>query len=137
MDVTVETQCSRCLKKEEQRLSLEDAQEMEKRDKEREAAQDDLKAQLENLLKGMDQLAPDLVLIQRDPSEGYKVRMLNELCYTPDAKRNKGCKARVDILMKEIFMENPKPTKPKPKNKPADKNKGKGEGQNAGEGGDK
>jgi len=134
MEVTVETQCSRCLKKEEVRVSLEQAQEMEAVNKERETAQDSLKTNLANLLMEMHDLAPDFVLIQQVNKGDFRVRMLNELCDNPEAKR-KGCKARVEVLMKEIFMENPRPVA-QPKKKNNKKDKGSKKGAETSEGGE-
>lgn len=140
MDVTVETQCSRCNRKEERRVSLEEAQQMEAANNTRAEHQEGLVTQFEDALSANIKLAPDFVLIRRTPGKkrGFDIRVLNELCHIPDAKRNKGCTARVEVLVKEIFMENPKPeSKGKGKGKGKGKNKGDGKDDPGGEGGGK
>lgn len=114
MDVTVETQCSRCDRKDEKRVSLEVAQQMEQQVHERETVQHEVMSDLEEMLQKLGSNAPALMIARQTPNGAFEIRALNDLCHAPEAKRNKGCQTRVDFLVKEIFMENPKP-EPKPK----------------------
>jgi len=118
MEVTVEVSCGRCAKKEKRALSLEEAQAL--------GVKTDRKAELESELqeslnKVLSSDHPDVVIAVRNESGGYDVKHLDSLCDVPDAKRNKGCKNRVDTLLGDIFMTNepsPKKKKPAVKKKP-------------------
>jgi len=135
MDVIVETQCSRCRKKSEERIPLEKAQEMEQCANTRINAQAELSGKIQELLKNAGSNGPELLIAQAT-ADGYSVQILNEMCHTPAAKRNKGCVPRVEFLVKEIFMQNPAPPKSKPKSKGKENkgkdDKGKNNGKNEG-----
>lgn len=100
MDVKIEIQCERCQKKNEKILPLEQAQGLEQRQVERDTAFREFGNKVTEMYN--DNL-PELIMIQKSPSQDVTLYSLNDLCTAPDAKRNKGCKARVDALITEIF----------------------------------
>ena len=117
MEVTVEVSCGRCDKKEKRSLSLEEAQAL--------GVKTDQKAELEASLEETlnDTLTvdhPDLIIAVRNDTGGYDIKHLDSLCDAPGAKRNKGCKNRVETLLGDIFMTNEVASK---KKKPAAKKK--------------
>jgi hypothetical protein len=102
MNVTVQTQCGRCGKKDNKEMSLGAAQELETAEKNREQNVMELKLQLEQLLTDEH---PDLIVLSRT-SNGYDVNTLDNMCDAPDAKRNRGCASRVKTLVNEMFLLN-------------------------------
>jgi hypothetical protein len=68
------------------------------------------------------ELAPTLVMFVKNSEGGYDSRTLDILCSRPDATRNKGCEARVQELLSDIFDlkkdEVKKPRKPREKKIP-------------------
>lgn len=61
------------------------------------------------------EFGPDVLVCLRTGGE-YKVMALDNLCEKPeDAKKKKGCKARVQQLVEDIFMLNRKPRKSRKK----------------------
>ena len=117
MDVTVQLECGRCSKSAARSLSLDEAQSIVERAESKEELAEDLTSQLNTILTDDH---PSLVIAVRQADGTYTVKTLDDLCDAPDAKRNKGCKARVDALIKDIFMENPPTEK---KRKPSAKKK--------------
>lgn len=54
---------------------------------------------------------PDYIFLARNEGGTYDVKTLDSLCDAPDAKRNKGCRTRVETLLGDIFMTNEAPKK--------------------------
>lgn len=109
MDVKIESKCGRCGKKHEQTMSLERAAGM--------SAEEQKKAQALSLIQEFasalnPDLHPELVMIHKNEGGAYEVHTLDNLCSNTDAKRNKGCSARVMSLVSEIFAA-PKEKKPR------------------------
>jgi hypothetical protein len=119
MQVKIETTCGRCGKKEEKSVSLEEAQRLESMEAERGAAAAELSEILNSTLG---RKHPDLIILYRDKeAEKYAVESMSNLCSIPDAKRNRGCEARVISLLKDIYFRD-QPKKPsKPKKEPGPK----------------
>ncbi len=117
MEVTVEVKCGRCGKKENRSLSLEEAQALSAKADEKAAVEEDLTRLLNETLGDNH---PDLIIAVRHSNGDYDVKHLDTLCDAPGAKRNKGCKSRVETLVGDIFMTNeaaPKKKKPAAKKK--------------------
>jgi len=113
MQVKIETTCGRCKRVEEKTVSLEAATAIESLATERAQAAEKL-SELLNSHLGV--VHPDLIILYRSPNmDKYAVESMSDLCSTPDAKRNKGCEARVVSLLKEIYLRDlpKKPSKPK------------------------
>lgn len=125
MEVTVELKCGRCGKVEPRALSLAAAQQLS----ENEAQKDEALEHLPELLnQKLGPEHPDVIVVIRNSDGAYEIQTLDNLCSSPDAKRNKGCQARVQTLLDDMFMRNPKapkkaPSKPKQKKekKPSEK----------------
>ena len=103
MEVTVETNCSRCGKSESKTMGLAEAQALESKGVAEKQLISDLKDQLGSILTADH---PDLVIASKNDDGTYSVQTLDNLCYSPDAKRNKGCVQRVRTLLDEMFMRN-------------------------------
>jgi hypothetical protein len=103
MEVTVAMNCGRCGKKESRSLSLEEAQTLMDRSEAKTETQENLVTELNELL-GDDH--PDVIIAIRTADGVYEVKTLDSLCDAPGAKRNKGCKTRVETLVGDIFMTN-------------------------------
>lgn len=111
MEVIVEVGCGRCGKKEKRALSLEEAQALGTKTDRKIEIESGLEAAFNDVLTADH---PDIVIAVRNGSgERYTVKHLDSLCDVPDAKRNKGCKNRVETLFSDIFMANPAPVKKK------------------------
>jgi len=115
MEVTVTVDCGRCGKKETRTLLLEEAQELLAQNEVKEGMLSDLESELNDVLKAEH---PELI-IARKVGDKYEIKTLDSLCHTPDAKRNKGCKTRIDTLIGDIFMINEAPPKKKKDATPA------------------
>jgi len=133
MDVKVQVKCGRCSKSEEKTVTLEGAAEMDEAQLDADRKFGDFTAGVKEVVGtvGYQESGPEVIVMQRTDT-GYEIRQLSDMCSTPDAKRNKGCKSRVDYLVKEIFLQNPKkpatPKKPKdppPQDPPAQTQKKK------------
>jgi len=109
MEVTVTLNCGRCGKKETQQLHLEAAQELLAQNEAKAGMLADLDTDLNDVLKAEH---PEFI-IARKVGDRYEIKTLDALCHTPDAKRNKGCKTRVDALIGDIFMTNEAPPRKK------------------------
>jgi len=103
MEVTVKTQCGRCGKSEEKVMGLEDAQALEAKEANLQELVTRLGPQLNELLT-IDH--PDLVIASKNSDGTYSVETLDNLCSSPEAKRNKGCLGRVHTLIDDMFMRN-------------------------------
>ena len=113
MQVKVETTCGRCSKVDEQSMELSAAQNMENETEARAKAAAELVPIFNEAFSSPE--FPDIVVAVRSEDGTYSVKSLDQLCHNPDAARNKGCKARVDSLIHDIFtME---PAKPRAKKK--------------------
>lgn len=131
MQVKIEIGCGRCKRVEEKTVSLEEAQRIESTAVERLKLAEELPGLLNSQLN---QKHPDLIVMYRAPgTEAYDVKSMSNLCSSPDAKRNKGCEARVISLLHEISLQLPKPVKPKkePGSKPQKNENKKKNGQEA------
>lgn len=126
MNVIAEIKCDRCSKIDKRSLTLEEAQALGDREKVKEEKAQNLELELNQLLT---ENHPDIIIAIRDSEDSYTVKSINNLCIAgPEAKRNRGCKARVDTLISDIFMINkPAPKKVAPKKeaptKPVSENK--------------
>lgn len=109
MEVTVTLDCGRCNRKETKQVQLTEAQELLAQNEAKVGILADLEAALNDVLKAEH---PELI-IARKVGDQYEIKMLDNLCHTPDAKRNKGCKVRVDTLIGDIFMTNEAPPRKK------------------------
>ncbi len=116
MEVLVEVKCGRCGKTDTRSLTLEEAQALSAKTDAKDAMSAELAAELNSIL-GDDH--PDVVIAIRE-GEFYNIQTLDSLCDAPDAKRNKGCKTRVDTLLGDIFMTNEPPKKKVVKKDPAE-----------------
>lgn len=119
MEVKLETQCPRCGKKTEKAVPLEVAQELAERQAQAKLAADKFTNDLKNLYNATTGL-PDIVTIfrpmQGDDRESPVVWFFkDDLCDAPDAKRNKGCIARVRTLLEEIYFPGTKKAPRKPR----------------------
>ena len=115
MDVKIVQNCSRCGRKEEKTVSLEIAQELNKTAEARKQEADNLPTVFNETFKNS--LYPEIVVAVRFPGEEYyNVNTLDGLCERPGAERNKGCRARVNNLLKAVFeVEKTVKKTPKPK----------------------
>ena len=131
MDVKVKVKCGRCSKSEEKSVSLEAAQKMDGAQIEADRKFEDFAAGVKEVVGsvGYEEDGPEVIVMVRTAT-GYDIKQLSNMCSTPEAKRNKGCQSRVDYLVKEIFLQNPKkPSTPKSKDNSggaAPPNNGKG-----------
>ncbi len=108
MEVQVAVNCGRCGKKETRSLSLEGAQELLERTEAKDELNEKLSEELNELLSSEH---PDYIFLARNEGDTYDVKTLDSLCDSPDAKRNKGCKTRIETLLGDIFMTNEAPKK--------------------------
>lgn len=123
MEVTVELTCGRCGKIDAKSLTLEEAQALSDKEKEKALALENLPVKFN---EAFNRNYPDVIIATRTPSGAYEVHTLDNLCTLPNAKRNKGCDARVRALLDDMFMRNPKPANkqtPKAKKKKGPENK--------------
>lgn len=104
MDVKIVKTCGRCNKTQEETVPLEEAQQLDADSKAAEVAA----GEVEHLINEVLTEAHPPVVISIWTGSGYKTRTLSDLC---DGTR--GCAGRVETLVKEIFLENPKPKKKK------------------------
>lgn len=127
MEVKVPLKCGRCGRTEEKSVPMETAQTMvEEINRKAQAL-----AGLKDFASGLDPaLSPAVILFVRKENL-YEVKTLDNLCEKPDAKRNKGCAARVTELLKDIFelhlgeKKERKPRAPKDPNAPPKEKNGK------------
>ena len=119
MEVKVQKSCGRCGRKTEMTVTLETASAMAVQEKEAQDKWDRLSAVL---AKSVGEIfpngGPELIVLNKS-QDGYGVGKLENLCSLPGAERNRGCQARVNALLKEIFMENKKARKPRSKKEKA------------------
>ena len=119
MEVKVPMTCGRCGRSDEKTVSIETAQALVNEITSKSEVLTNLKAYGEQLDKN---LSPAVILYLRT-SDGYILKTLDNLCQKPDAKRNKGCNARVNELLKDIFemgRGEPKERKPRKVKEKAD-----------------
>lgn len=117
MDVKLTKKCGRCEREEEVVVSLEVAAQMEAAAKVQAEKGEKLQAQIQQLLVETypDGGGPDVVVVLQHEGQ-YHIKQLSNLCSIPDAKRNRGCKARVATLFQDMFMLlEKKPVTRKPK----------------------
>jgi hypothetical protein len=114
MEVKVEKTCPRCGKVEERTIPLEAAQALEGEAQKRQDALASLAIYAGTLDPAVH---PEVIVIWRGEGQTYYVDAFDGLCSSPDAKKNKGCLARVGTLIQEIFTrpENRAPRKPRTK----------------------
>lgn len=121
MDVKIKAKCGRCNKAEEKTVTLEQASNLEEAQLDADRKFEDFTGVVKDAIEKLeyDKKGPEVIVMQRTET-GYEIRQLSDMCSAPDAKRNKGCQSRVDYLVKEMFLQNPKkPSTPKkPKDKP-------------------
>lgn len=132
MEVKVPLKCGRCGRIEEKSVQMDEAQKLVEEINQKAA----ILANLKSMAQGIDSnLGPSfIVFVLR--GDGYEVKTLDNLCMKPDAKRNKGCAARVNELLKDIFELRagaPKERKPRipkdPNTLPKEKNGKNGKGK--------
>lgn len=115
MDVKVQKKCGRCGRKEEVTVSLEKATELATQEKNEQLNWVDLSGKLAEMVQTTyPNGGPEFIMLTRSQA-GYGVGKLENLCNLPGAERNRGCQARVNALLTEIFMENKKERKPRTK----------------------
>jgi hypothetical protein len=121
----VEQTWGRCGRTDEQTLDAQEVMALDERD----AACDQADQNVEALInESLSEFHPDVVIAVRNAEGRYTVKGLRNLCDQPDAKRNKGCATRVQTLVDDIFMVNPKkPAAKKPKNTPPEEPNPSGE----------
>lgn len=131
MEVIVEVKCGRCSKKDNRSLSLEEAQALSAKADKKNELEADLQSALNTILTSDH---PDIIIaIRAEGADAYAIKHLDNLCDAPGAKRNKGCKTRVETLLGDIFMTNevpPKAKKPSVKKKTQPKETISPEGDN-------
>ncbi len=110
MDVKIKSSCGRCNKSEEKTVTLEQAAALNTAAQNEKRQFDEFTVAVTQAIEdaGYGDDGPEVIVIHRNPAKGYNVLQLSNMCSSPDAKRNRGCKARVEYLLKEIFMTNPK-----------------------------
>lgn len=114
-NVKLEDKCRRCGKKDEQSMSLDAAKAELTRRTEREIADSTLQ---ENLAHTLSSLEPDIIIAVRDENTGeYAIKTMDrdQLCHSPDAKRQKGCRNTVANILESLFLEPKKGRTPKKK----------------------
>jgi len=109
MEVTVTLDCGRCGKKETKQVQLTEAQELLAQNEAKAGILTDLETELNDVLKPEH---PELIIARKVDGQ-YTIKMLDNMCHTPDAKRNKGCQTRVETLIGDIFMTNEAPPRKK------------------------
>lgn len=127
MDVKIETKCERCGKKSEKTLPLEAAQAMSAADTRKQTAVNNFLTELKKIYTAEQ---PEVIVVRRTSDGQVAVQHFDQLCSSPDAKRNRGCSSRVDTLIEEIFKPpkeetQRKPRTPKTKEPKEPKEKGK------------
>ena len=127
MEVTLAQTCSRCGKTKAIPVTVEKVMAAQERQKKQETYVKTFIDTINDTLPP--EFGPEVVICYRSDA-GYGVRVLNELCDTPEgAKKRKGCKQRVLALLDDIFVGVKKTgakKKPAPKkNGNKDKSKGK------------
>ena len=106
MEVKIETTCGRCSKREELSVSLEEAQDLQKKWEASETHAQEVPKLINNVL-GSEH--PDIVIAVKSDDGNYAVKTLRDLC-----KGERSCSSAVARTVKEIFKQ-PTPRKPRKK----------------------
>jgi hypothetical protein len=112
MDVKVETKCARCGKKSEKTLQLEAAQALNAAEGRKQTAVNNFLVELKKIYTAEQ---PEVIVVRRSSDGQVAVMHFDQLCSSPDAKRNRGCTSRVDTLIEEIFKPPKEETQRKPR----------------------
>lgn len=111
MKVIVENNCGRCGKKSAQPVDLEEANRINTEQETRKQETETLQEEIKHLLLSKDN-PPDIMVAHKSPNDGgYQITVMTNLCSNPGTGKGKrGCKERIQTLVKEIRLEN-KPKK--------------------------